>query len=189
MKVYSMMDGDGFYSWRDVAVNSWPNNTMTSTAADGRDWLLDANWKTYVRAAAVNGNNLYFAWNAGTNDNFPEPHIQIVEINRSNFRLTKQMQVWNPDFAFAYPYFDINDKEELGMITAFGGGPYNASSGVGVWGDFVIYYPQLSTRSTNNYGHYHTVRTTGRDRLEWAASGYTYGGGNSIIPYYIRFRH
>jgi hypothetical protein len=189
LKVYSMMDNDGYYAWRDVKINSWPNNTMSSIAANGQDWLKDASWKTYVRAAAINDNSLFFAWNASSNENFPQPHIQIVEIDASNFTLINQMQIWNPDVAFAYPYFDISSDNKLGMITAFGGASVNASSGVGVWGDFVIYSPRLSGRSYDNYGHYHTVRRSGTKGSEWVGAGWTYEADGSILPYYVRFSH
>lgn len=187
MKVYSMMDADGFYSWRDVSINSWPNNTITSIAANGTDWLQDASWKTYVRAAAVRGNSIFFAWNASSGDGFPQPHVQIVEINTNTFTLVNQVQIWNPDFAFAYPFFETNAEGELGLIVGFGGGPYDASSGVGVWGDFVVYYPRLSSSSPGNYGHYHTARRSGSDPMQWVAAGYTYEADGSVLPYYIRF--
>lgn len=187
MTVYSMMDADGSYSWRNVSLNSWPNGTMTSIAADGTDWLADASWKTYVRAAAVRGDSIYFAWNAASGDGFPQPHVQIVEINRNTFAMANQMQIWNPDFAFAYPYFETNQEGELGMIVGFGGGTYDASSGVGVWGDFVVYYPRLSGMSRSNYGHYHTVRRSGSDQQQWVAAGYAHEADGSVLPYYIRF--
>ncbi|MBK6948980.1 MAG: hypothetical protein IPH16_13850 [Haliscomenobacter sp.] len=97
------------------------------------------------------------------------------------------MQIWNPDFAFAYPYFETNAEGELGMIVAFGGGSFNASSGVGVWGDFVIYYPRLSSVSKTNYGHYHTARRAGGNGMEWVGAGYTYESDGSVLPYYVRF--
>jgi hypothetical protein len=187
LKVYSMMDGDGFYSWRDVAINSWPNNTITSTAANGTDWLQDASWKTYIRAAAMRGNSAFFAWNASSGNGFPNAHVQIAEINVNTFTLTNQMSIWNPGFAFAYPYFETNSQGELGMIVAFGGGPYNASSGVGVWGDFVVYYPRLSGTSQNNYGHYHTVRRSQSNQMQWVAAGYTHNASGAVLPHYIRF--
>lgn len=187
LRVYSMMDADGFYSWREIAINSWPNSTITSIAANGTDWLQDASWKTYVRAAAVQGETAYFAWNASAGGGFPEPHVQIARINTRTWTLQSQMQIWNPDFAFAYPYFETNAEGQLGMIVAFGGGTFNASSGVGVWGDFVIYYPRLSNVSQNNYGHYHTARRSGSDRMQWVGAGYTHQADGTVLPYYVRF--
>ena len=75
----------------------------------------------------------------------------------------------------------------LGMIVAFGGPPYDASSGVGVWGDFVVYYPRLSSLSQNNYGHYHTVRRSGADGMRWVGAGYTHQADGSVLPYYLLF--
>ena len=187
LKVYSMMDGDGFYSWRDVPINSWPNDPISSIAANGTDWLQDASWKTYVRAAAVRGDTAYFAWNASKGGGFPQPHVQIAQINTTTWALQSQVQIWNPDFAFAYPYFETNAEGQLGMIVAFGGGTFNASSGVGVWGDFVIYYPRLSNLSQNNYGHYHTARRSGSDGMQWVGAGYTHQADGSVLPYYVRF--
>lgn len=189
MLVYSMRDNENIYSWRNVNINSWPNSTMSSIAADGNDWLSDANWKTYVRAATMRDNIAVFAWNASHSANFPQTHVQIVEINTSSFNLVNQMQIWNPDFAFAYPYFETNAKGQIGIITAFGGGTYDSSSGVGVWGDFVIYYPRLSQRSNTNYGHYHTTRRSGSNPDEWVSAGFTYEAGNAVQPYYVRFKH
>ena len=187
LKVYSMMDADNFYSWREVPINTWPNSTMTSIAADGSDWLLDANWKTYVRGAAVCGNSAWFAWNASSGSGFPEPHVQIAKINTNTFTLESQMQIWNPDFAFAYPYFEMNAECQLGMIVAFGGGTFDSSSGVGVWGDFVIYYPRLSSSSRTNYGHYHTSRRSGANAMEWVGAGYIREADGTIEPYYVRY--
>lgn len=187
LKVYSMMDADGFYSWREVPINSWPNGTMTSIAADGSDWLLDASWKTYIRAAAVHGNSAWFAWNAAAGGGFPEPHVQIARINTNTFTLESQMQIWNPGFAFAYPYFEMNAEGQLGMIVAFGGGSFDSSSGVGVWGDFVIYYPRLSSASRTNYGHYHTTRRSGSDAMKWVGAGYIRESDGTIVPYYVRY--
>lgn len=189
LQVYNMMDADGFYSWREVPINSWPNGTMTSIAADGSDWLQDASWKTYIRASAVNGNSVWFAWNAAAGSGFPEPHVQIARINTNTFTLESQMQIWNPDFAFAYPYFEMNAEGQLGMIVAFGGGSFDSSSGVGVWGDFVIYYPRLSGASRNNYGHYHTSRRSGSDPMEWVGAGYIRESDGTIVPYYVRYSH
>lgn len=183
-----MMDADGFYSWREVPINSWPNGTMSSITPDGAtDWLQDASWKTYVRAAAVGGNSAWFAWNASDGGGFPRSHVQIVQISTNSFTLQNQMQIWNPDFAFAYPSFEMNAEGQLGMIVGFGGPAFESSSGVGVWGDFVIYYPRLSGSSRANYGHYHTARRTGSDPMKWVGAGYIREADGTIVPYYVRF--
>ena len=83
---------------------------------------------------------------------------------------------------------ETNSEGELGLITAFGGGSFNASSGVGVWGDFVVYYPRLSGMSQNNYGHYHTARRSGSNQQRWVSAGYTHNADGTVLPYYLTFR-
>jgi len=191
MRVYSMVDGEGFYSWRTVNINSWPNGS-NSSMTPSQDWLepFEKN-KHYVFGNALQDNGVWFSWLASANDNFPEPHVQMVKINTGSFTLDQQVQIWNPDFAFMDAFLSTNSRGELGMDVAFGGGPFHPSNAVGVWGDFVVYYPRLSNRTTNRWGDYNTSRRANVNGMEWVAGGYTMdtnaGGGNIMIPHYIRF--
>ncbi|HMB58973.1 MAG TPA: hypothetical protein VKN35_03580 [Xanthomonadales bacterium] len=191
LRVYSMRDGDGFYSWRTVNINSWPNSSNSSIAPDGTDWMTFELNKHYVYGNARQGGNVWFGWLASKGGGFPHPHVQLVKISTSSFTLQDQVQVWNPDFAFIDPYLSTNAENELGMAIAFGGGPFFASHAVGVWGDFVVYYPRLSTRATSRWGDYTTSRRSGSNSMEWVAAGYTNetdGSGTNVqIPHYIRF--
>jgi hypothetical protein len=193
LRVFSMRDSEGFYSWRTVNINSWPNGTNTSLAPDGTDWMTFESWKHYVYGNAKQGRSVWFGWLASAGGGFPQPHVQLVKLNSDTFAFEEQVQVWNPDFAFLDPYLSTNAQDKLGMSIAFGGGPYYASHAVGVWGDFVVYYPRLSTRATSRWGDYNTARRSGSNGLEWAAAGYTNerdAGGNPIqIPHFIRFDH
>tara|TARA_R110002124_G_scaffold99337_1_gene245351 strand:- start:89749 stop:91257 length:1509 start_codon:yes stop_codon:yes gene_type:complete len=191
LRVYSMRDGDGFYSWRTVNINSWPNGTNSSVTPT-QDWMLPfEDWKHYVFGNALQGESVWFAWLASANDRFPQPHVQMTKINTSSFTLDQQVQIWNPDFAFMDAFLSTNSRGELGMDVAFGGGPYHPSNAVGVWGDFVVYYPRLSTRTTNRWGDYNTSRRSGSNGVEWVAGGYTMEtdamGNNIMLPHYIRF--
>jgi hypothetical protein len=114
----------------------------------------------------------------------------MVRINTSTWNKEEQVQIWNPDFAFLDAYISMNSDGELGMDIAFGGGPYYPSNAVGVWGDFVVYYPRLSTRATGRWGNYNTCRRSGSDGRQWVAGGYTMdtdASGNIMLPHYIRF--
>ena len=68
-----------------------------------------------------------------------------------------------------------------------GSGTFDSSSGVGVWGDFVIYYPRLSGSSRTNYDHYHTSRRSGSDAMQWVGAGYIREADGTIEPYYVRY--
>jgi hypothetical protein len=129
-----MVDGDGFYSWRTVSINSWPNGTNTDLAPDGTDWMSFESWKHYVFGNALVREDVWFSWLASSNQNFAHPHIQMVRINTSSFSLVEQVQIWNPTFSFLDAYLSSNNKGELGLDIAFGGPPYYPSNAVGVWG-------------------------------------------------------
>jgi len=187
LRVFSMVDGDGFYSWRTVSINSWPNGTNTSLAPDGTDWMSFESWKHYVFGNALQGKNVWFSWLASSGTNFPQPHVQMVSVDTSAFTLTQQVQVWNPDFAFLDAFLSTNDQGEVAMDIAFGGPPYYPSNAVGVWGDFVVYYPRLSTRASDRWGDYNTSRRSGSLPNQWVAGGYVLDA-TGAIPHFIRFK-
>ncbi|HKC65791.1 MAG TPA: hypothetical protein VKB86_19265 [Pyrinomonadaceae bacterium] len=191
MRVYSMRDGDGFYSWRTVNINSWPNSTNSTQCPDGTDWMPFELNKHYVFGNALQHGDVWFSWLASAGGNFPRPHVQMVRISPSTWTLQEQVQVWNPTIAFQDAYLSTNNQGELGMEIAFGSGGFYPSSSVGVWGDFVVYYPRLSNRCIQRWGDYNHSRRAASNGADWVAGGYTNekdSSGNSIvIPHYIRF--
>lgn len=192
MRVFDMRDGDGFYSWRTVNINSWPNNDNSTRCPDGTDWMLPfESWKHYVFGNALQRGNVWFSWLASSGGGFPQPHVQMVRVNPTTWTLQEQVQIWNPTIAFQDAYLSTNNQGELGMEVAFGSGGFYPSSAVGVWGDFVVYYPRLSTRCITRWGDYNHSRRATANGAEWIAGGYTNEtnstGGSIVIPHYIRF--
>ncbi|HEY7786618.1 MAG TPA: hypothetical protein VIB00_17945 [Pyrinomonadaceae bacterium] len=191
LRVYSMRDGEGFYSWRSVTVNSWPNGTNTATCPDGTDFMTFESWKHYVFGNALQRESVWFAWLAAAGGGFPQPHVQMVRINPSSWTREEQVQIWNPTIAFQDAYLSTNNQGELGMAVAFGSGGFFPSNAVGVWGDFVVYYPRLSTRCVSRWGNYNHSRRATVNAAEWIGAGYTNeknsSGSNIVIPHYIRF--
>jgi len=191
MRVYDMRDGDGFYSWRTVNINSWPNNTNTATCPNGTDFMPFESWKHYVFGNTLQGGNVWFAWLASSGGGFPQPHVQIARINPTTWTLQSQSQVWNRTIAFQDAYLSTNSGGEVGMEIAFGGDTFYPSSAVGVWGDFVVYYPRLSTRCPGRWGDYNHSRRAAVNAADWIATGYTNetnsSGSSIVVPHYIRF--
>jgi hypothetical protein len=191
IRVYSMRDGDGFYSWRTVNINNWPNGSNSSVTPDGSDWLtpFELN-KHYVFGNALQGGSVWLGWLAAAGGGFPQPHVQMVRINTSSWNLQDQVQVWNENIAFMDPYLSTNAENELGMSIAFGGPGAFPSHAVGVWGDFIVFYPRLSTRTNWRWGNYNTSRRAISNPMQWVAGGYTNetrDGSNIQLPHYIRF--
>jgi hypothetical protein len=192
MRIYNWPDGDNSYYWRTITINSWPNDSESSITPDGVDWMQwESGITTYVYGNALQGPDVWFAWQAGRGDGFNHPHVQMVRIKTSDYSFQEQVQIWNPDFAFQDAFLSTNSGGELGMSIGFGGGSFHGNHAVGVWGDFVVYYPTLSTRSGTRWGDYNTSRRSGSNPRQWVAGGYTLstdGSGNNItIPHYIRF--
>lgn len=192
LRVYNWPDGDNSYYSRTININSWPNDSESSTTPSGVDWMQwEGGITTYIYGNALQGSSLWLAWQAGRGGGFPHPHVQMVRLDASTFALQEQVQVWNGDFAFQDAFLSTNSGGELGMSIGFGGGSFHGNHAVGVWGDFVVYYPTLSTRSVTRWGDYNTSRRSGSNPRKWVAGGYTLttdGEGNNItVPHYIRF--
>jgi hypothetical protein len=199
MRIFSMREGDGFYSWRDVAINSWCDGSRTSFTPGGtNDWLAfgfpgNAVLGSTRRANASTGNTeVWFAWTAGhTMSNgstcgFAQTHVQIAVLNASNFQLLSQVQIWNPTIAFAYAALATNPDQEVGISLGYGGGGNEANHAVGFWGDFVVYTTTSSTKSDNRFGDYVTIRRSPVSGNLFSADGY---GNNAkgFDPHYVVF--
>ena len=78
--------------------------------------------KNAVLGSTRVGNQLWFAWSAGTDGNFSKPHVEMVTLDRgNNFNKTQQVQIWNPDYAFAYPALSRNAcTNEIGLSWSSG---------------------------------------------------------------------
>jgi hypothetical protein len=191
MLVFSMKDGDGFYSWRTVNIDSWPNGQNSTKCPDGTDWMPFELNKHYVFGNALQNGNVWFSWLAAAGGVFPNPHVQMVRIDPNSWTKQEQVQIWNPTIAFQDAYLSTNNQGELGMEIAFGSGGFYPSSAAGVWGDFVVYYPRLSTLCPGRWGDYNHSRRAGSDGAQWVSGGYTNEtdshGAQIARPHFIRF--
>jgi hypothetical protein len=170
LTVYSLKEGSNTYFWRDVGISSWANNAPTSMTPDNQDWLAknfngpgvppNSFPRNGIIGAAQSGNQLWFGWTAGTDDNFKQAHIEIVTLDRgNNFSKTQQVQVWNNNYAFAYPSFSSNAcTGELGMSFEYGGNGNFENHVAGFWGDFLAYITTNSDVGTDRFGDYVTIR-------------------------------
>lgn len=205
LQVFSWAENSTSYFWRDVGLNyNWPNGTISSIAQDGTtDWLnkLDNFPKFGVTGATRHGNEVWFAWTASSGDgghggfSFPNPHVQVVKIDvKNSYKLLDHFPIWNNDHAFAYPCLATNDRGEVGVSLGWGGAKkFYANSAVGILGDFVVWYPELSDTATTRWGDYVTVRQASPQTGMFAGFGYailkdsTKTAGYRFDPFYILF--
>ena len=190
-----MKEGSGQYFWRDINIDSWPNGTISSIAQDGTtDWLqFGFPGNAVLGVTRRNKNEVWFAWTASQGGGFPRAHVQVVEIDITNYTKISQWQIWNNDYAFAYPSLATNANGEVGISLAWGGNQNWGNNAVGILGDFIVWYPELSDTAITRWGDYVSVRQNTPSTLLFDASGYAVfvqtppATGVRFDPYYIQF--
>jgi len=212
LRVFSWRNNSTSYSWRDVEVRNWPNQTLTSNGPNGNNWFgggVSNGVSTGFPNNAVIGitrrlNELWLGWTASSGAarsdtgesvgfNFPHPHVQIVKLNIAGWTVIEQMQVWNPDHAFGYPSLATNSDNEVGIALGWGGGgSLNANSAVGFMGDFVVWFRDGSTWTHTRWGDYVTVRRAAPESQMFAGFGFvtvdtSTGAGHRCDPFYVLF--
>ncbi|HYZ75798.1 MAG TPA: hypothetical protein VE596_00355 [Gaiellaceae bacterium] len=197
MRVFSLAEGSNTYFWRDVNISSWAQNTLSSTTPDGRNWFSWGFPSNAVIGSTRVGSQIWFAWDAGTDKNFPQAHVEMVTLNRNNnFSRIQQVQIWNPSYAFGYPALATNAcTREVGMSFEYGGGGNYENHVVGFWGDFIAYITTGSNVGTGRFGDYVTIRQAPATKAHpgnlLAAFGYglnsAAGGGTTTDVHYVLF--
>jgi hypothetical protein len=179
IRVYSWHESASQILWRDIPIGSWPTGSFSSLAPDGANWIGGENtFPGIIRGAVLTGRiagpELWLAWTSPAGGGFPEPHIQVVLIDPTNFTLVRQSQIWNPEIAFGYAALAQNLNAEVGISLAWGGGrKYHESHAVGFLGDGVLYNTGLSNASRNRWGDYVTIRQHHPDAALFSAEGYS----------------
>ena len=183
LRIFSWSESSGTYFWNDVGVGSWNTSGVSSLTPDNQNWLgkLSGFPGTAVLGATrlFSGtdrkqvNELLLAWSAGGGKNFQQAQVQWVALDlNNNLHVISQQQIWNPDYAFAYPAFGIDANNDIGMSLEWGGGGNYENHVVGFWGDFIVYSTTASNIGTGRYGDYVTIRPYGPDTKRFAAFGY-----------------
>jgi hypothetical protein len=178
LRAFSWREGDGRYFWRDIDINSWPNTDYSSPAPDGTDWL---NFLAGFPGSAVIGatrrfdrerSEVWFAWTAARGGGYPHPYVEVLVLDTSSWTVINQWPIWNPDIAFAYPALTTNRDQEVGISLGWGGSTAYANHAVGILGDFVVWFSELSDAARNRWGDYVTVRQCSPDANLFAGVGY-----------------
>jgi hypothetical protein len=175
LRIFSWPESSTSFSWTDVPIFSWSNVGLSSFTPDSYDWMtkLSGFPKNAVIGATRSLNDLWLAWSAGTDSNFPQPHIEMVDLDISNnFKLKQQVQIWNHDHAFAYPALMASTSFEIGLSLEYGGNGIFQNHAVGFWGDFLVYITTSSNRGIGRYGDYVTIRQDGTYGGMFDAFGY-----------------
>jgi hypothetical protein len=181
LEVFTMPDGGNTYSSFTIKVATWPNGAHSSKGPDGNDWLTKL--KDFPNFAVTGGveranGHVVLSWSAskgkGSSNgfNFPNTHVRVVELDLGGRSVVSELQVWNPDYAFAYPALAVNAGDEVGITLGWGGKNNHANCAMGILGDFVVWFRDDSTRTVQRFGDYLTTRRAERKRSLFAGFGY-----------------
>jgi hypothetical protein len=194
MRIFSWKESETTYYWRDRNINSWTTGMACNTPS-GTNWLSGAGGfpGNSVLGITRRNNEVWCAWTANAGGGFTNAHVQVVKFRNSDYSVIEQMQIWNNDYAFAYPCFATNTDNEVGVSLLWGGVTTEASHAAGFMGDFVVYYPRLSNTTNARNGDYVTIRRYNSNGSWFDAAGYTIQnnpsppGGSFTDVHYILF--
>ncbi len=184
MRIYSATEGSNTYSWQDLDVGSWSNNTnnLAATTPDGQDWLTKLqNFPDFAVLGATRASGplgadtpaqIYFAWTAASGGGFPFPQVQWVTMGINPVSLVWQRQLWNPKFAVAYPALNTNANGEIGISAETGGGSQFENHAIGFLLDGSLFTTTRSDVGVQRYGDYVTIRDDQTNPNFFDAFGY-----------------
>jgi hypothetical protein len=201
LTLYVWPDSSASYTPTNVPIAVWPQNKLTGKSPNGNDWLsfLQGGSQYSVLAGTRTGNELWLGWTASSGKgpangfDFPNAHVRIVRVDIGTMKVLGELQVWNPDYAFAYPSLNVNARGEVGIVLAWGGKNDNANAAAGILGDFVVWFQNGSDTTTARWGDFTTVRRAGRNRSLFAGFAYytkkdtSRTSGYYFDPYYVVF--
>lgn len=193
LRLFTWPESSAAVSTQTISVTKWNDNEPYSArCADGNDWLSRTDGR--ITAAWTGAGEIGFAWTSNRSTNRPFPYVRAVRINESTKAVIAQPDLWNPNFAYAYPDVCPNANGVPAIALFMGGGNVFPSHVVGIL-DGGVWKLQTTRSGTNapldgKWGDYITIRRHAPDGTSWIASGYTLQGGalrSNVEPQFVHF--
>jgi hypothetical protein len=199
IQVFSWNESNNTIQLRNVDVAPWSNAERFSECPDGNRWLNRCDFR--MTGAWASGAQAGFAWTAAQDDNFPEPHVRVAVVDLNTGNRVAEPHIWNPNFAFAYPYLATNAQGTVGISLSYGGGGLDGlfvshgvgileSQGSGLQWNLAGVKTGTAGPTDRRWGDYLAVRPHGGNQNSWIATGMTLEGGSlaqNIVPRYVQF--
>ncbi len=153
-RVFSWAEDSNQYAWRDTDNTSYATSDYTSKAPDGQYWLdprpkadavIGATFKPFRGLVAPGSppppDQIWFAWTAGRDKDFPQPYVRMVMIDDQSFKTVSEFETWNSAYAFTYPALAVNSTTSEVAISLMwgGGGSFYMNHAAGFPQDFLLY--------------------------------------------------
>jgi len=193
IRVFTWPESTASVSQANVNVTAWNGGTYSAPTPGGGEWMSRTDGR--MTAAWLSGNTIGFAWTANKQNGRPYPFIRVVQIDATSKTVVAQPDLWNPNYAYAYPDVCPNATGVPGLSAFRGGGALFPSHLVGILNGTTWSLVQTSAGtnapSDNKWGDYLTCRRHHPDGASWIAAGYTLQGGGvrtNIVPRFVHFR-
>ncbi len=193
IRLFTWPESSASVTTQNINVAAWSQaQPYSAKCPDGNDWLSRTDGR--ITAAWTGNNEIGFAWTSNKSGTRPFPYVRVVRLNETTKAIIAQPDIWNNNFAFAYPDVCPNTNGVPGISLFMGGGTQFPSHLIGIL-DAGVWKLVATKNGTNGpadgkWGDYLTCRRHHNDAA-WIAAGYTLQGGSSrsnIQPRYVQFR-
>lgn len=195
VRVYSWPEGGTQVTATDVDVAAWQAGSYSAPGPDGRNWLGRCDPR--ITGVWVANGQIGIMWTANRNPPArPLPHVRVVRLDEATKALIDEPDIWNAQFAYAYPDACTNRNGEVGVAVFRGGGPHHPGHVVGFreepQGSWRLRVTRSGTHTPTDgkWGDYLTCRRHAPQDDTWVAAGFTLQGGGArqnIQPRYVHF--
>jgi len=197
LRVFAWPESSTTVTSKVVPITAWNGASPYGPVGPG-----SANWvgrcDGRITGAWIANGRLGFMWSANRQGTArPFPFVRVARIAEANMRLIDEPDIWNGNFAYAYPDAYPNQQGHVGITLFAGGNTTHPAHLIGVrTANGLTWNLRTIARSThspaqNKWGDYLTCRRDHPNGNEWVASGYSLQGGGGIAnvrPHFVRFR-
>jgi hypothetical protein len=183
IRVFRWLESENRPMSGEVNVAGWNEGPYEATGPDGTNWLQRCDGR--ITGAWIANERIGVAWSVNTRGTRPYPYVRAVEIEEGTMQVVADRDIWNPNYAYAYPNGCPNDRGEIGITLFRGGNQINPGHVVGIWNEATNRWELRATKggtdgpADNKWGDYLTCRRYAPEGRAWIASGYTLQGGGA----------
>jgi hypothetical protein len=202
VRVFRWPDAPGssmssFDVWASAWTGSFLRGSYSSPGPGGVEWL----WKldSRITGAWIVGSQAGFLWAALPRpaQGRPQPYVKALVVDINTRTAVAEPDLWNPDFAFAYPAACPNANGVVGVSVCYGGGGTSHPKHVVGFLDGNQWVLGITSESTHGpspftpvWGDYLSCVQHHPTTTEWVATGFTMQGGSALYniePQFTRF--
>ena len=198
--LFRWADSSTTYQRYSVKVGSWNWATWGSMVAKGpkgRNWLATSDSRPL--GGWVGRGIIGFMWTAKQGGTFPFPYTRVLELRESTRSVLRESNIWNSQFAWAFPAAAENSRGHVGGVIAFGGGALYPGTAAWVVDDLDTTFAPLRSVPiavgndgpiSGKWADYFTTSPHSRLKNTWVGTAMSQRSGpkgSKIVPRFVHF--